>query len=92
MASSEMLRGVALLTNDVSEERLIVTAKVVPSSLVLVTLMMEELRSFETSVFTRATRRNIPKDAILQGKGRSHESQYLRIDSCISEVQTPEGE
>jgi hypothetical protein len=61
MESSGMLRRVALVRTDVSEEflrsvhRLVVTASVVPSSPILVTLMKEALSSSETSVLTRAT-------------------------------------
>jgi hypothetical protein len=97
MASSGMLRGVALVRTDVSEElstsiirvtrigelgttlavtskrrtllrsvcRLLVTANL-PISSSLVTLMMEELSSSETSVLIRTTRWNITEDAILQ--------------------------
>jgi hypothetical protein len=102
-----MLRRVALVRTDVSEEssasiirvtrigelgttlavtsnrsmillrsvrRLLVTAIVVPSSPILVTLMKEALSYYETSVLTRATRRIIPEDAILH----SHSSENLK--------------
>jgi hypothetical protein len=46
--------------------RLLLKANVVPSSPILMTLMMEMLRSSETPVLTISTWRNIPGDGILQ--------------------------
>jgi hypothetical protein len=44
---------------------LLATANVVPSSPILVTMMMEAIRSSETSVITRVKLRNMPEDGIL---------------------------
>jgi uncharacterized membrane protein (DUF4010 family) len=46
--------------------RLTFTANAGPSSSILVTLMIETLRSSETSVLTIATRRKISEDVTLQ--------------------------
>jgi hypothetical protein len=80
MVSSGTLRRVALESTDVSEELIasfirvtrigelritLAVTSVVPSAPILVTLMKEAISSSETSVLTRATRCNIPDDAIL---------------------------
>jgi hypothetical protein len=85
MSSSWILRRVALVRTDVSEEYSAakkyylfpVTANVVPRSPILVTLMMEAIRSSETSVFKRATRRNITEDDILYSRRRENLKSYI---------------
>jgi hypothetical protein len=121
MVSSGMLRRVALVRTDVSEElsvsfiratrisepgttlavtnnrrtrrsvrQLLVTASVVPTSPILVTLMKEALRSSETSVLTRATRLNIPEVTILHSYRRenikSYVFNYIKNQAIVLEV------
>jgi hypothetical protein len=95
MVSSGMLRRVALVRTDVSEELCasfirvtrigeIGTALAVTSnrrSVRRLLLMKEALSFFETSVLTRATRRNIPEDTILHGYRCENLKSYRLINS-----------
>jgi hypothetical protein len=62
-----------------SMRRLLVTASIVPSSPILVTLIMEASSS-ETSVLTRATGRNIPENTILHSHLHENLKSYIIID------------
>jgi hypothetical protein len=75
MLSSGMWRRVGLVRTDVSEKRvasiqagsvlqLLVTAKVVPSSLILSSLKMEATRYSETLLPTILTQRHIQEDIL----------------------------
>jgi hypothetical protein len=67
MPPSGKLRRVALVIIDVSEVflrgvvMLLVAANVVLTSLIFFPLTVEAISSYETSILTRATQRNIPE-------------------------------
>jgi hypothetical protein len=58
---------------------LLATANVVPSTPIIVIVIVEEVRSSETSVLTRATRRNITKDGILHSHRRETLKSYIAL-------------
>jgi hypothetical protein len=68
--------------------RLLVTASVVPSSLFLLTLMIEAIRSPEMSVLAGATRRNIAEDGILQAEFclLSASPSFFHLENCTELV------
>jgi hypothetical protein len=59
--------------------RLLVTVNEVPSSQILVSLMMESLCSFKTSVSTTVTRRDIPENDILHSRCRENPKPYIAL-------------
>jgi hypothetical protein len=95
MASSAMLRRVALVRTDVLEEphlvflrrvrRWLVAACVAPSSPILFTLMKETPGYSETSVLIRVIQRNIPEDTILHSHRRENLKYYIFKDSSYLE-------
>jgi hypothetical protein len=60
---------------------LLVTTNVVPSALIPVTLMMEEIYSSDTPVLTRAIQRNIPENGILHSHRRENLKSSIALTS-----------
>jgi hypothetical protein len=81
---------VALVRNDVFEDSIVSiirmkriskldTVNVVPSSLILFTLMLDAIRFREKSFLTRDTRHHVPEDDILHSHRRENFKSYKKI-------------
>jgi hypothetical protein len=64
--------------------QLLVTAYVVPSSLIRSTLMMEAIHSSKMQFLTRATLRHITEDGILHSHRRENLKSYIPIPNSGS--------
>jgi hypothetical protein len=83
MVSSGMLRRVTLVRTDVSEEIRASFIRVTRIGELGTTLAALALISSETSVLTRATRRNIPEDTILHSHRRENLKSYIVNSKCF---------
>jgi hypothetical protein len=91
MPSSGMLRRVAFVRTDVSNERiaeccvlwLLVIVNFVHSSPILVTLTMEAICSSDTSVLIRATWRNFPQDGIVHSHCLENLKSYIALTGWV---------
>jgi hypothetical protein len=88
MPFSRMLRRVALVRTDVSEDLSASTIMVTRIGAILVTLLMAVTRFSQTSVLTRATLRNIPEDSILHSHRRENLKSYIALTAwaCSGEA------